>query len=480
MPFSPGDFDIVAQVETTALDTLADVILKQLERSNKTRFTQQIGSVFSIDVELVDIRIPNVRTLNFAERFKRGNTLTSFEVEAELTFSLLGSSLRDTLAVRLKDLQIALFTTPGGLPVGVALGFQKIDIDVTGFGFLGLLVNALVDFVALGIRTALSPLGLVPIPILQFADAFTQLGLIFDRSTSSSTADGSPFIGVAQTQTGLFVAADFEAANNSAGSIAAVQDILTPAMNVGLVVNQRLLNQLLATVLLTDRFGLVRSIASGGINFGVTNLAIRFDAPSRRARVGLDASASARVRSSKGGFFGSLFGSRKVTIRVAASIDLDAEITDDPQTQLAIVAFDFVVRGQGSVPVNSVLASVLVVLLGPFFLIFLTTLSQLLNFGFDVFLPETFKFDVQGSTLTIRLDKITTQLGLGASIGLGGLSGATLKARVEATGGGSFELEHFTVHKFASSGVPVAVDYLPESLESRSNELFLGAGLRTI
>lgn len=485
MGFTPGNFDIVAQVDTSALNVLTDIILKTLEQNNKTKFMQRIGSgalALDIAVELSDINIPAVKTVDFNQRFKQGNTLASFEVQAELSFNLLGANLQDTIAVRLKDLQIGIFTTPGGLPVGVALGFQKIDIDVSGLGILNSLLNTLVDFIALGIRTALSPLGLVPIPILQFADAFAQLGLLFDRSNSSNIANGSPFIGITQGQTGLYLAADFQAANNTSGDISVVQDILDPNMNVGAVVNQRLINQTLTTILVADRFGLVRSIASGGINFAVVGIAVRFENPSRRAaRIAVDAEAAARVRAKKGGFFGKVFGKKKkVTIRLSATLEVDAGIITDPNTQAAVVDFTYALTARGQVTINSIFAAVLTVVLGPFLVVFLTILSQLLNFAISFFLPERFVFDVSGADLTVSIDKLRTQLGVGASIGLGGLSSATLKARIAANGGGTFELSQFTVHKFAVSNVPLAVDYSPQSLTSRQTELFLGAGLRSI
>jgi len=475
----------VAQVETSALDVITDVILKQLEQANKTKFIQSIGSgalAFNIDVELSDISIPEINTMDFNQRFKKGNTLASFEVEAELTFVLFGNNLVDTMAVRLKDLQIGIFTTPGGLPVGVALGFQKIDVDVRGLGILNSFLNTLVDLITLGIRTALSPLGLVPIPILQFADAYAQFGLLFDRSTSSSTADGSPFIGISQSTDGLYLTADFQAANNMPGDVNLVQDILAPNMNVGAVVNQRLINQTLTTVLITDRFGLVRNIASGGINFAVFKIAVRFeDSMAGKARVVIDADAAARVKARKGGFFGKLFGKKKkVTIRVSGTLAVDAKIELDPSTQVAALNFVYAPSVRGSVTVNSVLAAVLTVTMGPFLVVFLTVLSQLLNFAIDFFLPERFLFNVSGSNLTITIDKLRTQLGVGATIGLGGLSSATLTASIAAMGRGTFELSHFTVHKFASSNVPLAVDYFADSLETRQSELFLGAGLRSL
>lgn len=482
MGFTPGNFDIVAQIETSALDVLTDIILKTLEKDNKTKFSHQIGSgswAFTINIELTDISIPAVKTLNLAKRFKKGNTLASFEVEAELVFSLLGANLKDTLAVRLKDLQIGIFTTPGGLPVGVALGFQEIDLDVRGLGFLNSLLNTLVDFIALGIRTALSPLGMVPIPILQFADAFAQIGLTFDRSKTSSTADGSPYIGIARSQTGLYLAADFQAANNKTGNISVVQDILALNMNTGMVISDRLINQTIETMLLTDRFGLVKSIAGGGINFAVGEVKVRYQKPTiKPARIGIDAFAHARVKAKKGGFFGKLFGkTKKVTIRVSATMELDTGIMQNPATQLSVLDFAYDVDVQGKVSVNSVLASVMTIVLGPFLVSFLFILSQLLNYAIEFFLPEKFKFNISGSLLTITIDKLTTQLGAGASLGMGGLSSATLSARIEANGSGVFELEHFTVHKFASAGIPLKIDYSPQSLKTRDGEMFLGAGL---
>lgn len=485
MGFTPGNFDIVAQVETSALDVITDVIPKQLEQDNKTKFSQTIGSgslAFNIDAELSDISIPVINAIDFNQRFKKGNTLASFEVEAILTFTLLGTNLQDTIAVRLNDLQIAIFTTPGGLPVGISLGFQKIDIDVRGLSILNSFLNTIVDFISLGIRTALSPLGMVPIPILQFADAFAQLGLLFDRSTSSSIADGSPFVGITQSQTGLFLAADFEAANNIPGDISVAQDILNPNMNIGAVVNQRLINQALTTVLITDRFGLVRNIASGGINFAVVSIAVRFENPRNRPSfIGMDAEAAARVKARKGGFFGRLFGKKKkVTIRVSATLDLDAEVKTDASTQVSWVDFAYELKPRGSVSIDSILGAVLTVVMGPFIVLFLTILSQLLNFAIDFFLPELFKFDISGRFLTITIDKLQTQLGAGGTVGLGGLGAATLTASILASGSGRFELSHFTVHKFAASNVPIAVDYSPQSLTSRQAELFLGAGLRSI
>ncbi len=395
MAFPKGNFDIVAQVEMTGLDAIVDERLQQLRPDQKS-FTQQVGSGalrFGIDVEIVDLNIPQIRSLNFAERFKAGNTLASFEAEAVLTFTLFNNNLRDTFAVTLKDLQIAIFTTPGGLPVGVALGFQKIDIDLRGLGFFSILFNPILDLVSLGIRTALGPLGLVPIPIFQFADAFAQLGLVFDRSTTSNIADGSPFLGIAQNRTGLYLAADFQAANNISGDIGVVQDILDPNMNVGLVVSDRLVNQLVSTAFLTGRFGLVNNVPSGGINFRVLSVGVDFGNPSRRnARINTYAEIAARIRVRKGGFFGKLFGKKKkVTIRASLKLDVDASIVDDPQTQLAIIDFKYVIGIQGQVSINSILASVLTVLLGPLLTALLPLLSQLLNFAFKFFLPIKFQ-----------------------------------------------------------------------------------------
>ncbi len=144
MAFTPGAFDIIAQIETAALDVIVDVILEQLRKDNKTKFTHQIGGGSSsaganIEVEITDLSIPQIRSANINQRFKEGNTLASFQVDAklEINVSLMGlppgaTLLTETFFVRINDLAISLPVSPGGLPLGVSLGFANFDLDAGG------------------------------------------------------------------------------------------------------------------------------------------------------------------------------------------------------------------------------------------------------------------------------------------------------------------------------------------------------------
>ena len=480
MSFTGGNYDFVAQVETSALEVVADVILATLRAQGKTQFTRQIGAG-TVDVVLVDVGVPVIRSKNLADRFRRGNTLATFRADATLTFSVtvfgITGGITETMSIFIKDLAVGIPTTPGGLPVGVSLGFAAFDIDVGGLTVLRALtpaLNVVVDFIALGIRTALAPLGLVPIPILPFADAFAQLGLLFDVP--------SPHVGTNQVGNGLFLAADFEAPGNRA-DLGQVVDIIPPAsaINVAAVVSNRPVNQLLPTLLANKH--LPGTLNTGGADFIVGEARVEFLQPGARpAKIKVDAFASARIKVRKGGFFGSLFGKKKkVTITAYATMTVDAGIVTDPATSLEVLAFELEASLQARVTIQSVLLGVLTILLGPFLIIFLILLSQLFNFVIKFFLPLKLELQVQGSDLTINLEQLRIQLGIGAS-----LTDATLKMRLDARGDGRFQLDHFTRHRIAATGLPLIVRYEPISIATRAlppgsapgpaapGELFLG------
>lgn len=487
MSFTQGGFDFDVQVETEALDVVTHVIFKILERQGKTKFQQSLGSAgvigATVDVELTDLKIPRIRTLAINDRFHPGNTLATFEVDATLGFvvTLFGTTfpVQETLDVDLKDLQVAILTTPGGLPVGISLGFADFDIDVTGLTFLKALggaLNVVADFIALGIRTALAPLGLVPIPILQFADAFVKLGLSFDGKS------GSPYLGTNQSGSGLFVATDFIAANKTTpGVIAQVGDILPAGspLNIGAVGADRVFNQVIGTQLLAGQF--TSQIPTAGVNLMVNSISVRFadPAPGYTAHVGVDASASGQIKVKKGGFLGALFGgSKKVTMFVTGSVDVDAAIQPSPNTNLEAIVGQFSASIQAQVTVQSVLVGVLTVVLGPFILIFLILLSQLFNFVIDFFLPLSFAFSTsqgQPPQFGVTINQLSLQLGLGA-----GLTSATLFADIQTGGRVWFELDQLLQHQIQASNVPIGVDFGSDALATRPQELFLGARLKKI
>lgn len=488
MSFTGGNYDLVAQVETSALEVVADVILGTLRAQNKTRFSRAIGPG-TVDVELIDLGVPQIRSKNLADRFGAGNTLATFRADATLSFSVtvfgITGGVTETMSIFIKDLAVGIYTSPGGLPVGVSLGFEDFDIDVGGLTVLAAItpaINTVVDFIALGIRTALAPLGLVPIPILQFADAFAQLGLLFDPP--------SPLVGTNQRGDGLFLAADFAAPGNQA-DVTRLVDIIPAgsAMNVAAVVSNRPINQLIPTLLASNQ--LVKSLPTGGANFVVGEARVEFLQPGARpARIKVDAFASARVKVSKGGFFGSLFGGKKkVTITAYATMTVDAGIGTDPATQLEVLDFELEATLQARVTIQSVLFGVLTILLGPFLVIFLILLSQLFNFVVKFFLPLQLDFQVSGSDLTLNLEQLRVQLGIGGAGGLGSLTEATVKMRLDARASGRFQLDHFTQHQIARTGLPLIVRYQPLSLATRAlppgsapgpaapGELFLGVEL---
>jgi len=73
-------------------------------------------------------------------------------------------------------------------------------------------------------------------------------------------------------------------------------------------------------------------------------------------------------------------------------------------------------------------------------------------------------------------------------LGLGGLSEATVKVRLDARGDGSFQLSHFIAHQLHASGVDLKVGFENDSLVTRQigpappnepipGELFLGIEL---
>jgi hypothetical protein len=131
------------------------------------------------------------------------------------------------------------------------------------------------------------------------------------------------------------------------------------------------------------------------------------------------------------------------------------------------------------VSIQSVLLGVLTILLGPFLIVFLILLSQLFNFAIRFFLPLRFAFQVSGSDLTVDLEQLRVQLGIGGAGGLGSLTEATLKMRLDARASGRFQLDHFTQHRIAATGLPLIVRYEPRSLATRGqpSELFLGVEL---
>jgi hypothetical protein len=496
MAFSPGKFDIVAQIETSALDVIVDVILAKLKTGNKHIFTQQVGSSGTsisgtIDVVITDLGIPEVRSVNLAERFKEGNTLTSFQVDAEVTVSLtilgLTGPFTETFFVRITGLALSLPVTPGGLPLGISLGFEHFDIDAGGLSVLRILnpaLDVLADFIALGVRTALMPLKMVPIPILQFADAFAKFSLFFDSH--------SPYLGTNERGDGLFVAADFAAANQSPSSISGVRDLipLSSPFNIAGTISNRPINQLLPQLLAQNQ--LKRSIPTAGANFQVGQSTVTFLNPaSKPARIVVDAHAAARIKVKKGGFWGALFGKKKkVTIHAYAQADLDVGVMKDPITNVATVEFEFHATLKARASINSVLAALLVILLQPFIVIFLPVLSQLLNLAIDQLLPLEWEENVGGGILKLTLKKLRTQLAGGATLGLGGLSEATVKVRLDASGQGRFQLSHFIAHQIIQSGVPLKVGLETDSLTTREigpqppnepvpGELFMGITLAT-
>lgn len=494
MAFTPGSFDIIAQIETAALDVVIDVILAQLKKDNKTTFTQQVGGSGTavqgtIDVEITDLSIPRIRSANLAQRFKEGNTLASFQVDATLQVTLnvfgLSGTLTETFFVRINDLALSLPVSPGGLPLGISLGFANFDIDAGGLTTLRGLnpaLNLLADFIGLGIRIALTPLKLIPIPILQFADAFAKFSLLFDKD--------SPYLGTNEAGNGLYLATDFAAANQSPSDIATVRDVIPPGsrFNIALVMSNRPINQLIPQLLAQNH---LRSlIPTAGANFGVGQATVTFlDPASKPSRISVDAHAAARIKVRKGGFLGSLFGKKKkVTIHAYAKVDLDAAVVKDPATSAARVDFEFHATLQARVSIDSVLAAVLMVVLQPFVFIFLPVLSQLLNIAVDQLLPLEWEEDVGGGEFKLTLKKLSVQLAGGAALGLGGLSEATVKVRLDAQGDGSFQLSHFIAHQINASGVALKVGFESDSLLTRQigppppnepipGELFLGIEL---
>ena len=479
MPFTSGGFDLVAQVDKAAIDVVIDVVIKQLERQGKTRFTHQIptplGAV-TVDVELTGLSIPSIRSANPQDRF-RSDILASFEVEAEITFTFMNPTRTERIGIRLNDLHASVARTGATAPV-VSLEFKTIDVDVIGLGAIGTILNFLLDVAALGIRTVLSALGLKPIPVFPVADAFKQIGLSF------ASHDASPYLGTNQTETGLALAMDFEAANNVSSDIGAVQDVLTPQINTGLVINERLANQALGMTFATNDFGLVRHVDSGGIRFGVTQVSIHFERPRQRAgRIRLESKAAARVRRGKGGFFGRLFGRRrKVTIRVESGVDLETEIAPSPPALLPRLDFDIDKRGHATVATESVFASILQVLLGPLLVVFLMIFNEILNLSFSDLQRHVIDLRIENSRLVAKVTRFQTHINAGhaATLGLTGVGDATLSVDYAVGLRGYFELGHFTMDQLARSGVPMAVDYSADSIGSRDQELFLGVGLRSL
>ena len=498
MAFTPGSFDVIAQVETAALDVIVDVILAQLKIDNKTKFSQRIGGSGTVvggtvDVEITDLSIPRIRSAKLSERFKEGNTLASFQVDAELKVdvTVFGVSFTqtETFFVRINDLALSLPVSPGGLPLGISLGFENFDLDAGGLTTLRALnpvLDLLADFISLGIRTALTPLKLIPIPILQFADAFARFALLFDQD--------SPYLGTNEAGDGLYLAADFAAANQTPSDIAAVRDIIPQSspFNVAMVLSNRPINQLLP--LLLSKKQIVNSIATPGGTFGVWQATVEFlnpEPPSTLpARIKVRADAAARIKVRKGGFFGSLFGKKKkVTIHVHAEVDLDSGVIKDPSVPMAEVAFAGHARGTVDVSVDSILASVLMVVLQPFVMVFFPILSQLLNIALDQLLPLDWEEDVGGGYVRFRLKNLDIQLaGGGAILGLSGLSEATIKASVDAQIEGSFQLSHFVAHQINKSQVDLKIGFENDSLVTRTispaspnqptpGELFLGIEL---
>lgn len=495
MAFTPGAFDIIAQIETAALDVIVDVILAQLKKDNKTTFTQTIGGSGtavqgSVDVEITDLSIPRIRSANLAQRFKEGNTLASFQVDAELQIDVTLLTLptfqfTETFFVRINDLAISLPVSPGGLPLGISLGFANFDLDAGGLTTLRALnpvFDLLADFISLGIRTVLTPLKMIPIPILQFADAFAKFALLFDK--------GSPYLGTNEAGDGLYLAADFAAANQSPSDIATVRDIIPSAspFNVAVVLSNRPLNQLIPLLLAQSQIR--NTISSPGATFGVWRAAVEFRSPRQGwpAHIYLEAHAAARIKVRKGGFFGTLFGKKKkVTIRASAEVPLDVGVQKDSSTQTTEVKFAGRPDLTGVVSSNSVLASVMMVLLQPFVIIFLPVLSQLLNVAVDQLLPLDWEEDFDGAVLKVTLKSLDVQLAGGVALGLGGLSDATVKVNINASIAGSFQLSHFIAHQINATGVDLKVGFENDSLVTRAigpgptheptGELFLGIEL---
>ena len=501
MAFTPGAFDIIAQIETAALDVIVDVILEQLKKDNKTKFTHQIGGGGSstaganVAVEIIDLSIPQIRSADINQRFKEGNTLASFQVDAklEVNVSLMGlppgtTLLTETFFVRINDLAISLPVSPGGLPLGISLGFANFDLDAGGLNTIrGLnpVLNLVADFIGIGVRTVLTPLKLIPIPILQFADAFAKFALLFDTD--------SPYLGTNETGDGLYLAADFAAANQSPCDIAAVRDIIPAAspFNVAVVLSNRPLNQLIPLLLAQNHIR--NTIPTPGATFGIWRAAVEFLNPltptGNPALIGVNADASARIKVDKGGFLGALFGKKKkVTIHASAGVKLDTGVKKDPATLAARVDFMASATLVAQVSIDSVLAAVLMVAMQPFVIIFLPVLSQLLNVAVDKLLPLEWEDNVGGGELRVTLKKLRVQLSGGATLGLGGLSEATVKVRIDSTLAGTFQLSHFVAHQINESGIDLKVGFEDDSLVTREigapplnepipGELFLGIEL---
>lgn len=497
MGFSPGEFDFLVQVETEALGHLVDALLVKLKNDNdKHKFGHDIGGSGTavqgrVDVTLTDLSIPSIHSKDPNDRFKVGNTLTSFQVNADLLMNVqvlgIGPTFAETLELAIKDLAIGTDSDTNGF-ARVALGFEDFDIDAGGLTTLRGLnptLEAVADFIGLGIRTVLRPLSLRPFPVLQVAGALAKQGLFFEGS--------SPFLGTTVSGDGLFLAMDFQSAQGNPSDIGAVEDISDPTrFNIATVLSDRPVNQFLPPMLATAQAR--NSVSTSGANFKVTSTSVRFMDPDKQgfpAKVDLRADAAARVKVKKGGFFGSLFGgSKKVTITALAEATVDVGMSF-PQPGHAQVEFEFDTKLTARGSVQSVTAAALVVLLQPFFTVFLTVFSQVFNIAADLVLPLKFKENVltdangQEAFVTLELEDLNVHLAAGGTLGLGGLSEATLKMRVDADGKGSFQLSHFLAAQFGNTDLPLVADFEADSISSRDlgtgvGELFLGTKIRTI
>src|SRR5262249_46357969 len=150
--------------------------------------------------------------------------------------------------------------------------------------------------------------------------------------------------------------------NNTPGTISTVTDILPPGgvMNVGAVVSDRVVNQLIGILLSKNQ--LPNALPSPLGTFFVQYVNVAFldrnpaALPTRPATIAVDGQASARIRVNKGGFFGTLFGlTRKVTVTAGASVTVDAGIAPGTPASGAVIDFGFTAQLRARVTIQSVL-----------------------------------------------------------------------------------------------------------------------------
>lgn len=254
-----SNYDTTLQVEREVFNLGMRLFVNELRLTNQDRYTQRLpfGSVtaFIESVEVPVIRPSSPPGQVFAD--VRGN----FGYRATGLWAFLMGS-RGRASLRFDNIGVALTQTPGGIPTGIKIILTALSLGVLNLnigGIIGWLLRLVVPpILRFGIWIALRFLRTVDVPIWPLVDAFVKLGL--------SYGGGSPLLTALADS--VVLATDFKPHDNS-GVPASLGSIIPSSANIGVAVNERLLNQLVA-------IGISKGYLPKGARLGSIKLSLNY------------------------------------------------------------------------------------------------------------------------------------------------------------------------------------------------------------